>query len=635
MAGHPPLREMGFGGVPSLLVTHGYHFGIRFELQDLVTLGRSSGCNIQLLDEKVSRLHATIYAEADGFHLRDEGSSNGSGLNGELLLEPARLSPGDEIAIGNNLLLFEPSLDILRDRGAGGAVVLASAGDAELISEVGVSGLSSADGLPFQPAGLMAAVARVLASSRNAGFAWLILEALVRGIGAERAAMIRIRGPGRPMQALLTYPSQNRVTVPRSLLDKVLEQGKGLRMEDTISDLKIRGGRTRIESRLGSALCLPVIRRGRIEAVLYLDTQVRGAFRSLPLSVVEDLAILCHPVILTSLGLPQADERSAAAEEPPPVADSPAMQRVLANVDQLDDDDLPVLLVGERGSGRRAIARYIHDRSERCGGGFSYVGCDELAEEELERELFGHEKGAFPGALSRGKGRLERADCGTVVLGEIGDLSPSMQTKVLRVIQEKRLFRQGAVRPVSSDVRIIGTSRRDLAHLVRGERFREDLYHTLERQRIDVPALRERAADMVPLVRAEIDAFNFDAGAAVSGLAAEALDALQAHPWHGNLAELRQVMRRVLVLTRGTEVQGDVVRDVLAVQADPAGVDDADGQAAAMRDLERHLLLAAAQRSEGRKTRAARILGIDRAELDRRLLQYGVDLSSEFADTMS
>lgn len=616
--------------MPSLLATHGYHFGIRFELLDLTTIGRSSGCSIQLLDEKVSRLHSTIYAEGTGYAVRDEGSSNGTGLDGELLLEPGELKPGAEVAIGNNLLLYEPTMDIFLDRSGAGAIVLAAAGESEQISEVGVSGLSSSDGLPFQPAGLMAAVARVLASNRNTGFAWLILEALVRGVGAERAAMLQTRGAAGDMKALLTYPAQSRLTIPRPLLQRVLEQGKGLRMEDAIADLKVRGGRTKIETRLGSALCLPVIRRGKLEAVLYLDTQVRGAFRSMPLSVVEDLAILCYPMILRGLKIPLGEDGLAPPKEPI-IAESPAMQRVMQSIDQFAGNEAPVLLQGEIGTGREKLAQRLHGRSARRHGPFTVVPCDELTEEQLETELFGYEKGSVPGAEARRKGKVELADCGTVLLREIGDLPPSLQIKVVRMMQEGRVYRQGAVRPVSSDVRVMATSRRDLTRMVRHDEFREDLFRVFSRQRIDVPPLRERKADLVPLIKRIVSEFNHIAGTAVTGLDAEAQQRLEAHPWHSNLWELEQVMHRILVLTAGAEVELATVVEQLEFQSDPAAEETLSPDA--IRDVERRLVMNAAQKARGRKSRAARILGVTREGLDRKLVEYGIDLARVFGQT--
>jgi len=619
--------------VASLLVTHGYHFGVRFELLDVTTIGRSSSCTIQLLDEKVSRLHATIYAEGDGFQIRDEGSSNGTGLNGELLLEPGTLQPGDEVAVGNNLLLYEPQLDIHRDRGGVGAVVLAASGDSHQISELGISASSSSDSLPFQPAGLLAAVARVVASSRATGFPWLVLEAMVRGVGAERAAMIRLRDAGRHIQALLTYPAHSRVTIPRTLIDKVIEQGKGLRMDDSVTDLKIRGGRTRIETRLGASLCVPVMQRGRIEGILYLDTQVRGAFRSLPASVVEDMAILAFPRVLMGLKMPVGDESDL-----PPVEDlvssSPAMRRVLEESQRHAAGDAAVLLTGEPGSGREQVARFIHGRSSRRRAEFVVVPCDALSEDRAESAIFGHEKGVFAGEDERSIGRIEKADSGTLLLREIGELPVPVQIKLLRAIQERRFYRQGGARPVSCDVRVMATSRRDLTRMIRHEEFREDLYRAMQGQHIEVPPLRDRADDIDRLIEQQITRYNARSGETILGLDAGARQLLEQHDWRGwNLIGLQRVIDAALVISEDDRVSEPDIREVLATLVDPSGMDEGLELADGIRTLETKRLSAAIRKARGRKSLAARILALNREQLDRRLAEYGVVPAEELGQT--
>ncbi len=616
--------------VPSLLVTHGYHFGTRFELLDLTTIGRSSTCTIQLLDEKVSRLHATLYRDGDHFYVRDEGSSNGTGRNGQLLLEPGMLRPGDEVAVGNNLMLYEPRMEILRDRGGAGAVVICDGGDADQINEGGAAALSSGEGLGFQPASLQAAVARVMASSRSSGFAWLLLEALVRGVGAERAALLRMRGKAG-LQALLTYPGQSRVTVPRILLERVQELGKGVRMEDGVSQLKIRGGRTRVESKLGSSLCVPLMRRGELEAILYADTQVRGAFRALPLTVVEDMVSVCYPALLSAVHVPISGMRSAVKPQRP-IASSAAMKKALRAADRMATVDEPFLVAGEPGSGREELVRHAHDHSPRRHGPMVVVACDFLPEARAESVLFGHEKGAFAGAAARKPGKLEEADCGTLLLKEIGDLAPALQLKLLRAIQEGRFYRQGGSRPVYCDVRVVGASRRDLSRMIRDEEFREDLYAQLEPRRIDVDPLRERADDLEPLIARIVASINAELGVTLKGFEPGALNRLQRHPWRRNVRELEHVLRRVLLLSEGDEVGEEAVAEVLATQVDPAGVDETLELGQAIRRVESRVLVGAMRKADGRKGRAAAILGLSREALDRRLAEYGVDLARELAD---
>jgi len=627
-----PNEPSGGGCVASLLVTHGYHFGTRFDLLERTTIGRSSDCNIQLLDEKVSRLHSTIYLEGDRYLVQDEGSSNGTGRNGQLLLEPAALKPGDEVAIGNNLMLFDPHLEILRDRGGSGAVVIAEGGEADQISEGGVATTSTGDHLTIQPASLQAAVARVMSSSRSSGFAWLLLEALVRGVGAERAAVLRLRGTSGPFQALLTYPAQSRVTIPRMLLEQSREQARGLRMDDGVLQLKIRGGRTRIEGRLGSSLCVPLIRRSQVEALLYLDTQVRGAFRSLPMTVLEDLATTCYPALLAGLRVPLGGEASRRPVQRL-IASSVAMKRAVEQADRCAASDVPYLITGESGSGRDEIATFVHQRSSRRDGPLVTLSCDSLPPERAESAAFGHEKGAFAGAGARHRGVLEQADCGTLLLREIGDLPPALQLKLLRAMQEGRFYRQGGSRPVHCDVRIVGATHRDLTRMIRDEEFREDLHHRMATLQVDVPPLRDRPEDLEPLIARTLSRFNADLGLHLSGFEPGALEKLAAHRWRRNVRELEHVLRRVLLLCKTDEMSADVVEAVLSTQVDPTGVDETLELGQTIRRVESRVLIRAMSKAGGRKTRAAAFLGISRESLDRRIAEYGIDLARALGQT--
>jgi len=612
----------------ALLVTHGYHFGTRFELLELTTIGRASACTIQLLDEKVSRLHSTVYLDGDHFHVRDEGSSNGTGHNGQLLLEPNSLQPGDELAVGNNLMLFDPPMQILRDRSGTGAVVIAQGGDPDQISEGGVSAVSSGDHAAFQPASLQAAVARVLTTSRSSGYPWLVLEALVRGVGAERAAMVRLRGQGvQDMQALLTYPGQSRVTIPRTLLDRVVEFGKGLRMEDAVSQLKVRGGRTRVESRLGSSICVPLKLRGEIEALLYLDSQVRGAFRSLPLSVLEDVAVSSLASVLEGVRIPRVRQR--VVPRPAPIAVCSEMQQALEQAQSCAATDEPFLVAGEEGTGREDLARHIHDSSSRRDGPFVTVACDVVPETRAESEIFGHEKGAFAGAASRFRGALEQADCGTLLLKEVGDLSVTLQLKLQRALQEGRFFRQGGNRPVYCDVRVGVATHRDFTRMIRDGEFREDLYTRLNHRRIDVPPLRRRLDDLEPMIARMVAGMNADFGMTIQGFEPDAIELLQRHRWRRNTRELEHVLRRVLLLCETSDVPATDVHAVLATQVDPSGVDETLELGQAIRRVESRILSGAVRKADGNKARAAALLGLSRESLDRRIAEYGVDLARE------
>jgi len=604
--------------VSSLLVTHGHHFGVRYELLRQTSIGRSSSCTIQLLDEKASRLHASILREDDAYILRDEGSSNGTGLNGRLLLEPRTLEAGDEIAIGNNLLLFEPDLEILRDlEGAGSVVLAAPVGDtvsARLLAAAGARAPA------FRVEGLLSEIAEMLGGPRGVGRPAALLEAVVRGLAADRGALLVAPTGGEPMKAVATYPHRSRVTINRELIHQVLESRNTMLADQGVAELTVRGGRSLIEARGGTALVAPIARGGRVRGVFYADAVVGDGFRGLPLDVLHSVVAMAFAPLLT--GDPD-DLRPPGA--PPeirrPITRSPAAQRVVERARSLAEDPFPILLVGEPGTGKAFLSRHIHGLSPRAAGPFVAAKCGALAEGAAEAVLFGKEG---PGDDEPVPGLVETAAGGTLLLDEVSELSAALQVKLLRLIQEGRFYRSRGTRPVRADVRILAGEHRDLPKLVAGGVFLPDLYERLQVTRLDLPPLRERLADIEPLVRAFTRDFNARTGAAMKGFTGEAVGLLESAPWPGNIRELRIAVDRLLICAPTATVEASEVEEELATA--PWSERDPDRSLGSdIHTLERKVTSRALARARGSRARAAAMLGITRSDLDRRIAQYKID----------
>ena len=243
--------------------------------------------------------------------------------------------------------------------------------------------------------------------------------------------------------------------------------------------------------------------------------------------------------------------------------------------------------------------------------------------------LFGHEKGAFAGAATRHRGKLEQADCGTLLLKEAGDIPRSLQLKLLRALQEGRFFRQGGSRPVYCDVRVGVATHRDFSRMIRDDEFREDLYLRFDHLRIDVPPLRRCLEDLEPMIARIVAGMNADFGLSIRGFEPAAIELLQDHRWRRNSRELEHVLRRVLLLSESEDVQASDVGDVLATQVDPSGVDETLELGQSIRRVESRVLSGAVRKAGGSKARAAALLGLSRESLDRRIAEYGVDLARE------
>ena len=308
----------------------------------------------------------------------------------------------------------------------------------------------------------------------------------------------------------------------------------------------------------------------------------------------------------------------------------PKMARVLALADRIAPSDASVLITGPSGTGKELMARYLHEKSRRARGRFVAVNCAAIPEALLESELFGHEKGAFTGAVARRIGRFEEAGGGTLLLDEISEMDPRLQAKLLRAIQEREINRVGGSVPVKVDVRIIATSNRDMEASVLQGTFREDLYFRLNVVNIAIPPLRERPCDIEALAVHFIAKYAEANGLPVPILTLDGVQALTAYPWPGNVRELENAMHRAVLLADGERIGADAIvlggRRLASVDAcEKTGVDSTDSGVLVGRtvaEVERRLIIDTLQHCLGNRTHAANILGISIRTMRNKLRQY-------------
>ena len=387
-----------------------------------------------------------------------------------------------------------------------------------------------------------------------------------------------------------------------------------------------------VQALAAERIACPIVCCGRAEDA---DAAVRaieaGARDFLPLPPDADLII----AMLEAAGA----EPSAEG----PVARDPAMGLLLARAGQLAKADASLLITGESGTGKEVLARHIHAQSRRVRGPFVALNCAALPETLLESELFGHEKGAFSGAIAARKGKFEQADGGTLLLDEIGEMDPRLQAKLLRVIQEKEVDRLGGTAPVKVDVRLLAATHRDLTAEVARGRFREDLFFRLNVLALHIPPLRARTSDILPLAEHFAARYARANGLPARAISAPAAAALLGHPWPGNVRELENCLHRAVLLAEGAEIGPDAIELIRPRAAQPAAATPdihtaaAPGQAAPaptapgrvaglvgrkVEEVERDLILETLSHCLGNRTRAAEILGISIRTLRNKLQEY-------------
>lgn len=296
------------------------------------------------------------------------------------------------------------------------------------------------------------------------------------------------------------------------------------------------------------------------------------------------------------------------------VGDSPAMQALLHNIALVAPSDATVLIHGESGTGKELVARALHASSARCDKPLVTLNCAALNESLLESELFGHEKGAFTGADRRREGRFVEASGGTLFLDEIGDISPLMQVRLLRAIQEREVQRVGSNQTISVDVRLIAATHRNLAEEVSAGRFRQDLYYRLNVVTIDMPPLRQRREDIPALAHYFLKRYAERNRKAVQGFTPQAMDLLIHYDWPGNIRELENAVERAVVLLTGDYISERELP--LAIAGTPVPMlSSADDEILPLVEVEKEVILAALEKTGGNKTEAARQLGITRKTL--------------------
>ncbi len=346
-------------------------------------------------------------------------------------------------------------------------------------------------------------------------------------------------------------------------------------------------------------------------------------FLEKPLSLDRLLILLRNSA--TAATLRAENQRLSRAWAGPIAGRSPAIKKLLADVERAGSTTARVLVRGENGTGKELVARALHAAGPRRDQPFVAVNCAALPDTLIESELFGHERGAFTGATQSRKGLFELAHRGTLFLDEVGDLSAHAQTKLLRVLQEGELNHVGGNRTILVDVRVIAATNQDLEELARAGRFREDLYFRLNVIPITVPPLRERPEDIPLLVERFTTQIATDAGVKPRPFTAEALDALGRYSYPGNVRELRNVVERLLIMAPGARIGAETVRAILPMAAATAAGDGvANGRLADLvRDFEKRAIDAALDAEGGNMTRAAARLGLERSHLYKKMKKLG------------
>jgi Nif-specific regulatory protein len=488
---------------------------------------------------------------------------------------------------------------------------------------------------------------RVLAESDLDRVLTSAIDGVIELCGAERGMIVLFGEGGEAVVETARNLDREDIDRPefqvsRSLLDRVRRTGEPFWHPNVLADPEMGHKASVLRLLILSVVCQPIRDGDRVLGVVYLDNRsAEGVFTEETARLVASFSELVSLAARNALDRRRLEQRiDALAGElrgrydfEGIVGRDPRLVEVLQLVAQVAASDAPVLIQGESGTGKELIARALHFNSRRRARPFVPVNCGALPENLLESELFGHLRGAYTGAVRDNPGWFERAEGGTLLLDEVGELTPPLQVKLLRVLENGEYSRVGSTRIQHADVRVVAATNRDLEGLVREGKVRQDFLYRLNVVEVRLPALRERRSDVPLLIRSFLDRFGGE-----KTLSPEAEELLLAHPWPGNIRELQNVIQRAVLLAEGPRIEprhlpeglreGRVAPGPPGAQGDDAldlGVGFREAKQRAVERFERDYLAGCLRQERGNISRAARIAGIDYKNFYTKMRELGIE----------
>ena len=595
-----------------------------------LSLGRDASNGLPISDPSVSRRHCILRRQGDGFKILDLDSRNGTLVNGQAVKE-GWLRHQDEIAVGDSIFLFLTEEDTDKLAAPSRPVEFEDEKPTHATAEI-----RPQDVLYLQPDKIFSELPATSRLARNLNALLKISRAVhsIRDLDelqahlldlifevapAERGAILLDGTNGREFNSVFgrnrDATSERPVPVSRTIAQRVLEEGVAILGSDVPGSTGLGKVESLVASQVRSLLCVPLSLFHRTIGCIYLDTvNISDRFNEDHMQLVTAVAGISAVALENARRLQWLEQENQRlmkeiSLDRSLVGESPRMKEVFQFLARVAPTEATILIGGESGTGKELAARAAHRKSPRASKPFVAINCAAIPEALLESELFGYEKGAFTGANAQKKGRLEMADGGVVFLDEIGELAPSLQVKLLRVLQEREFERVGGTRPIHVDVRLIAATNRNLEEAVRNNQFRQDLYFRLNVVSLTMPPLREHKDDIPLLVSFFVDKNWKKCGAQPKPLSKEALDCLMSYDWPGNVRELENVIERALVLGTSDDILLEDLPESLLERAPAPGGHEARYHAS-VKELKKRLIQNALEEAQGNYTEAARLLGV-------------------------
>ena len=619
-----------------LIAISGSLKGTTFTLgEDEISIGRDLSNSVSLDDPSVSRRHCLINRNGsnNGFRVVDLESYNGTFVNGVPIAEHS-LTHGDQLALGDIRFIFLTHEDAVTtairlqdDDLVSRSTIRLEREQAFYLRPESALSESSLDSRAIRERNALLKISTTINSIQDSNELHLrLLELMFEAVPADRGAILLAEKDGEDFESSRGWNRLNgaddSIRVSQTISRQVLREVVAILSNDIAGSDNVGGSPSLLEARVSSLLCVPLVAFDKPLGVVYLDitsstTQFDEAHLQL-LTAIAGIAAIAFENARRFELLEQENRRlqQEVKLDHQMVGESESMTQVYALLSRVAQSTSTVLLLGESGTGKELAARAIHLNSPRAANPFVAINCATLTESLLESELFGHERGAFTGAIKQKQGKLELAEGGTIFLDEVGELSPAIQAKLLRALQTHEFERVGGIRPIKVDVRTIAATNRDLKAAIKAGQFREDLYYRLNVVSIPMPPLRDRRQDIPLLATYFVAEYSRKCKRRVTGISAEARRLLCAYDWPGNVRQLENAIERAVVLG---ETELIVPEDLPEAIFESEAVTDqsAAGYHEIIREAKRELVANTLQQTGGNYTEAAKLLRIHPNNLHR------------------
>jgi transcriptional regulator with GAF, ATPase, and Fis domain len=628
---------------PRLLVIAGPSKDSTIPLPDgEATVGRDPANVVAVIDPSVSRKHCLLRHDDGRFQIKDLDSRNGTLVNGVPVKEQW-LRHGDEIATGDSVFLFltdeqEQALSASRvefdDRRPTAETKVIYPKEVVYLQPERLLRELPATSQVARNLNALLKISRVVHAIRDLEeLQAQLLDSIFEVVPAGRGAILLAEGPGLEFNCLYARTRQagqpQLVRVSRTIARQVMTENVAILGVDVAASGALRDVESLVLSDVRSLLCVPLSVFQRMIGCIYLDsTSAANRFSEDHLQLTAAVAGISAVALDNARRLQWLEQENQRLtteirQEQSLVGESAKMKEIFQFVARVAPSDSTVLIEGESGTGKELAARALHRNSHRANKPFMAINCAAIPETLLESDLFGHERGAFTGASAQKKGRLEVADGGVVFLDEIGELAPSLQVKLLRVLQEREFERVGGTHPIKVDIRLIAATNRDLEEAAGKGEFRKDLYYRLNVVKLTMPSLRDRREDIPMLTRHFVQKHAKRCKVKTKPVSREAMAALVNYEWPGNVRELENAVERALVMGSSDMVLLEDLPESLLEQTPPEEVHEGKYHAS-VKGLKKQLILDAIEQTRGNYVDAAGILGVHPNYLHRLIRNLGL-----------